>query len=79
MFHRFTSRNNMGYVVTATRCPDDKQRHSLEKAHALESDFPVSLTQVFHREQLTVEKSIQIVQVDAVIGQVSSDACARPR
>jgi len=69
----------MGYVITATRCPDDKQRHSLEKAYALKSDFPVSLTHVFHREQLTVEKSIQIVQVDAVIGQVPSDACARPR
>jgi hypothetical protein len=58
----------MRYIVTATRCPDDKQRHSLEKAHALKTDFPVSLTHVFHREQLTVEKSIQIVQVDAVVG-----------
>jgi hypothetical protein len=58
----------MRYVVTATRCPDDKQRYSLEKSYTLKSDFSVSLTHVFHREQLTVEESIQIVQVDAVVG-----------
>jgi hypothetical protein len=69
----------MRYIVTATRCPDDKQGHSLENAHALKSDFSVSLTHVFHREQLTVEESSQILQVDAVVGQVPSDACARPR
>ena len=79
MFHRFTSRNNMRYIVTATRCPDDKQGHSLENAHALKSDFSVSLTHVFQREQLSVEESIEILQVDSVIGQVPSDACVRPR
>ena len=57
-------------IVSATRCPDDEQRHPFKNTDALKSDFSVSLTHIFHREQLTVEKPVQIVQVDAVVSQI---------
>jgi hypothetical protein len=73
MFHRFTSRNDVRDIVPATRRPDDEQRQPLKDTYALESNLTVRLTQVFHREQLTVEETIQVFQVNAVIGRRRCD------
>ena len=48
-------------IVSATRCPDDEQRHPFKNTDTLKSHFSVSLAHIFQREQLTVEEAVQIV------------------
>ena len=50
--------------VVAARCPDQEDDSTPPHAEALQSQFPVTLASVLHRDHRAIEDGFQIRKID---------------